>query len=283
MPNGHRDAYGHDGGLSNPPSEAHTRDSETTASEKHAYHIARARALARQPELGRPLPIIHPHPNIPEGGLVVRSAVDDRDMSVAGPGPIQLGRPLALGEPEQLRKAKSCDFVSAARKSMMDIFAHFIWSGLAINSEIRERVDDGGVDNAPFPGFQPLRVSEPLPSLPVIWGDVRWHWMDTVCVHCNHQVIGLPLAADSEIAWADTWRMVTTVWCVHCGWAVAMQGLYRPVLPPEMIERVRFIDRGIGGVASIISRPTECPAVEGSNFLQYWGSGLLLCESSLTS
>ena len=233
---------------------------------------------------------------IPEGGLVFRSVVDDawpqslappaildRDMSVPGPGPIQLGRPLALGEPEQLSKANSWAVVSAARDGMMDIFAHLIWSGLDIDGEIRERVDDGGPDNAPFPGFQPLRVVEPLPRLPVVWGrrGVRWHWMDTVCVDCNLQVIGLPLAGALEIDWDDTWRMVKTVWCVHCGWAVAMEGLYRPVLPPEIIESGRFIDRRNGGVASIISRRTQCLGVEGPSFLQYWGSGLLLYESSL--
>ena len=72
MPNGYRDPYRHDGGLNNPPSPAHTSDSETTASQKQAYNfvfaqvrryayrwkkVARARARARQLKLGRLLPV----------------------------------------------------------------------------------------------------------------------------------------------------------------------------------------------------------------------------------
>ena len=56
MPNGHRDPYRHDGGLNNPPSPAHSSDSDKTASQKQAYKIARAEVRARELELGRLLP-----------------------------------------------------------------------------------------------------------------------------------------------------------------------------------------------------------------------------------
>ena len=55
MPNGHREPYRYRGGLSNPPSPAHSSDSEETAANKREYHkekreqelAARSEALQR--------------------------------------------------------------------------------------------------------------------------------------------------------------------------------------------------------------------------------------------